>query len=393
MQPPPGVTTALPAFSGLLPTHFVFGPGAVHRVKGFVPGGARVLLVMSEAAGVDASIVGDQPADVTELRWRGEPDVERVEAAVAALAAARPDVVVGVGGGSVLDMAKALAGLIPNRHHRVTDYLEIVGSGRPLERDPLPVVAVPTTAGTGSEMTKNAVIGVPRAGRKVSLRDDRLVPRAAVVDPELGAGVPMAAAKACALDAIVQLVEAYATPQATPLSDLYARAGAEIGLPAAADLVAGAVTAATRSALALAASWSGAALANAKLGTIHGMAGVVGGVTGMAHGALCGLFAAPVLMETVAELRANAPQSPALDRYAALARLADPAAQRAEDLAVWIGGLVDEAALDASPIAAISPGEWPAMLEAVAAASSTAGNPARLGVEALHRVLEGVTGT
>ena len=240
--------------------------------------------------------------DVTEVRSSGEPSVDDVRSAVAAGRGAQ--VVLGVGGGAVIDLAKAAAALIPSECD-VMEYLEVVGAGKRLQADPLPMIAVPTTAGTGAEVTKNAVIAVPKAARKVSLRDDRMLPRLALVDPALTDGAPRGVTLGSGLDALVQVIEPYLSNKASPLSDALCRAAIPQGIAALKRLAHGEDKAA-RDAMAYVSLSGGLALANAGLGAVHGLAGVIGGRFGAPHGLICGRLLGPVLAANSNALGASA---------------------------------------------------------------------------------------
>ncbi|MFU8839224.1 MAG: iron-containing alcohol dehydrogenase [Nitriliruptoraceae bacterium] len=380
-----------------LPGELLVGPGSRYDLAGLLPE-TRVLVVVSRST---ADLVGDllpsHAGEVARVVVHGEPVLDEVAAEVARVRPAGAEVVLAVGGGSVLDTGKALAAFLPNDRYAPRDHLEVVGAGHPLQVPPLPVVALPTTAGTGAEATHNAVLAVPDAARKVSLRDRRLTPRAAVVDPDLGRDVPHHVAVAAGLDAAVQLVEAAASPLATPLSTMVAMEGAAAALPALDRLVQGAATEADRTALAYGALLSGIALANGKLGTIHGFAGVLGGHRDLAHGALCGWFAAPVLRATIAELRGQAAGGDtaavlALDRYGQLADLTTDARPDAgaqpEDLAGWFDRLVGDADLPRLDLTGLPVDE---VVTAVQEASSTKGNPVTLQPTVLRDLLVDLT--
>lgn len=272
-----------------------FGRGvageAVTAARGY---GRQVLLLRGSSVTWVDELARDLAAagcEVTQLRGSGEPSVDDVRAAVAAGRGA--DVVLGAGGGAVIDLAKAAAALIPSECD-VMEHLEVVGAGKPLQADPLPMIAIPTTAGTGAEVTKNAVIAVPEAARKVSLRDDRMLPRLALVDPALTDGAPRTVTLGSGLDALVQVIEPYLSSKANPLTDALCRAAIPQGIAALKRLAAGEDPAA-RDALAYVSLSGGLALANAGLGAVHGLAGVIGGRFGAPHGLICGRLLGPVL--------------------------------------------------------------------------------------------------
>lgn len=245
--------------------------------------GSRVLIVRGGSVAWVDELSRELTAagcDVTEVRSSGEPSVDDVRSAVAAGRGAQ--VVLGVGGGAVIDLAKAAAALIPSECD-VMEHLEIVGAGRPLQAAPLPMIAIPTTAGTGAEVTKNAVIAVPEAARKVSLRDVRMLPRLALVDPALTDGAPRGVTLGSGLDALVQVIEPYLSNKANPLSDALCRSAIPQGIAALKRLAEGEDKAARD------------ALANAGLGAVHGLAGVIGGRFNAPHGLICGRLLGPVL--------------------------------------------------------------------------------------------------
>jgi alcohol dehydrogenase class IV len=340
----------------------VFGRGARDRVAEAAHRfGRRVLLVTgarSLAAGGELERMSDRfsSAGLAVATWTvaGEPDVDVVDRGAATAAASGAQVVVAVGGGSVLDAAKAIAAVATSGGSAI-DYLEDLpgAGGRALEAPPLPVVAVPTTAGTGSEVTRNAVVRVPQAALKRSMRDDRMLPAFAIVDPDLSATAPPGVAVAAALDALTHLVESYASLGAQPTTDLFALEGARRAASALRELAArieedpagGQAAPGARDAalwnvwdeLALASLWGGMALANAGLGAVHGLAAPLGGRCAIPHGAACAALLAPTVRANVVALRARSPEAPALARYGVLARAisaSDDPLRLADDLDV-----------------------------------------------------------
>lgn len=253
-------------------------------------------------------------------RWSvsGEPDVATVDDAVRQCREAGADVVVAVGGGSALDAAKAVAGMVPHEGS-VRDYLEQVGD-RKLTKTPLPSIAVPTTAGSGSEATKNAVIRVPDLKVKRSLRHDLLIPRVAIVDPDLSAAAPRPVAASAGLDAFTHLLEGYVSSGATPMTDALALPGIRKAASGLRTLAEGKPTADSQEALALASLWGGIVLANAGLGAVHGLVAPLGGRCAVPHGIGCACLLIETMKANVAALRARAPRSTALERYEKVAR-------------------------------------------------------------------------
>ncbi|WP_300034986.1 iron-containing alcohol dehydrogenase [uncultured Roseobacter sp.] len=289
----------LQSFSFLTSGRIVFGRGSATSAGDAVLSfGSRVLLVRGRSVSfADELAAGlrQSGADVTECICSTEPTVTMVQEAISAGRSAACDVVVAVGGGAVVDLGKAAAALIPGQSD-VPDHLEGVGHGLPLAASPLPFVALPTTSGTGAEVTKNAVIAVPEAGRKVSLRDDRMLPDVAIIDPALTDGSPRFVTLAAGLDAVTQVIEPYLCNRANPLTDALCVAAIPSGLQALAKLERGEDPEA-RDEMAFCSLSGGLALANAGLGAVHGLAGVLGGRLGAPHGLICGRLLGPVLTE------------------------------------------------------------------------------------------------
>ncbi|HYF00820.1 MAG TPA: iron-containing alcohol dehydrogenase [Planctomycetota bacterium] len=298
-----------------------FGAGEIRALPEIVARfGRRVLLV----TGVRSADRLDLPGrlhgfELVHARVDGEPDVEAVDRAARSAREARCEAVVGVGGGSALDAAKAAAAMAVH-DGSVRDYLEDVGDGRSLSRPPLPFVAVPTTAGSGSEATRNAVIRVPDRQVKRSLRHDALLPRVALIDPQLSGEAPRAVAASAGLDALTHLLEAYVSTGAHPTTDALAVPGARRAFDALRALADGRSDAASNDSMALASLWGGIALANAGLGAVHGLVAPLGGRCRIAHGNACACLLDATLAANLAALRARAPSSPALARYEDLAR-------------------------------------------------------------------------
>ncbi len=321
------------AFSlGRLP-RIEFGAGAIARVPEIVARhGGRVLLV---TGGASLTASGRRDALLGGLRAAGlrvvgavavtqEPSPALIDEAVAGHRAVDPEVVLGIGGGSVLDAAKAIAGLL-RTGTSVRDHLEGVGPQLPYPGPSVPLVAVPTTAGTGSEATRNAVISERGPGGfKRSFRDERLVAADAVVDPDLLAGLRPVAIATNGLDALTQLLESYVSLRAGPVTDALALDGlaaAREGLLAwHADPDGGGAPAA-RARMAYAALLSGICLAHAGLGAVHGLASPLGALFPVPHGAACGATLAAVTAASIGALAEREPASPALGRYAVLGRL------------------------------------------------------------------------
>jgi alcohol dehydrogenase class IV len=318
----------------------------------------------------------------------GEPTVELAREVTATAREHGADVVVAIGGGSVLDLGKAVAMLLANGGDPL-DYLEVVGEGRPVTRPSVPLVAVPTTAGTGSEVTANAVLTSTEHRIKASLRSRFMFARLAVVDPALTLGCPPAVTASSGLDALTQCLEPLVSVRANPVTDGLAREGLRRAGTGLRRAYADGRDLAARTDMALCALFGGMALANAKLGTVHGFAGVVGGLVDVPHGMACAAFLVPVVEATVRALRSRAPDSPALSRYAEAARLltGDPRASIVDGVA-WLRETVARLAV---PPVAVPPDRVDEIVGRVATASSTQGNPIPLTADELHGVLAAAT--
>ena len=309
------------AFSFMTATEILFGRGqAGQAVTKIAALGPRALLIHGrDASRADwlSDALDDAGTAVARFAVPGEPDMDLIAAGLNAARNHGAAAVVALGGGAVIDAGKAIAALVPATRP-ILDHLEVVGRGLPLDAAPLPFAALPTTAGTGAEVTRNAVIGVPEHRRKVSLRDARMLPRLAVVDPALTDGCPRAVTLASGLDALTQVIEPFTSTRANAMTDALCRDAIPQALPALMRLMRGEDSAA-RDTMAWVSLCGGLALANAGLGAVHGLAGPLGGLTGAAHGAICGALLPPVL-------RAN--------RRA----VSDPAlARRLDQVGHWIG--------------------------------------------------------
>ena len=320
-----------------------FGDGTLEQLPGLLARFGRRVLLVTGRASLQSTPHWGQLVDglaAAGLDWRqvvvdGEPSPEVVDTAVAQHRDADIDVVAGIGGGSVLDAAKAIAGLL-RTGTRVLDHLEGVGRGLPYPGPAVPFVAAPTTAGTGSEATKNAVLSRHgREGFKKSFRDDRLVARIAVVDPRLLAGCPKPLIAANGMDAFTQLLESYVSLRASPFTDALAASG----MQAFRDGFWPAWTAGDPQAdegyrrLAYASLCSGITLAQCGLGSVHGLASPLGAYFPIPHGVVCGTLVAAATRVNIAALRARAPDSPALRKYAEAGVLLSGRMHTSEDAA------------------------------------------------------------
>lgn len=345
--------------------------------------GDRAIIVTGATPARFSSVIG-LLQNTKAVSCPTEPDLNWLRHTVSEARNFRPNVVIGLGGGSAIDGAKALSALIPNEGDPLR-YLEVVGDGETLATSPLPLIAVPTTSGTGAEVTKNAVISVIESKRKVSLRDDRMLPTLALVDPSLTIGLPTQITATTGLDALTQLIEPYLSSKANPMTDALCRDGIGRIANALPKLLKGAENYGLREDMSIGSVFGGMALANAGLGAVHGLAGVLGGWCGAPHGALCGRLLPSVLAVNAA----------------AIAQHGDTGLEsKFRDVARWLTGRPDlggltahlQTLLDLGSVPrlkdmGLSASDFDAVAEASALSSSMKGNPVRLNRDELIQVL------
>ncbi|HTX76315.1 MAG TPA: iron-containing alcohol dehydrogenase [Terracidiphilus sp.] len=363
-------------------TRIVFGEGAAATLPDLVRTfGARPLVVTGASADRTAWLVSALAAET--LAVPGEPTVDLVRNGAHRVREAACDVVVALGGGSAIDAGKAVAAVATNGGEPL-DFLEVIGKGCAMEAAPLPFIAVPTTAGTGSEVTRNAVLASPQHGVKASLRSPMMLPKVALVDPELTYSLPPAVTAFTGLDALTQLIEPYVSVRANPLTDSLCADGIARAAGALRRAYHNGADPEARREMALASLLGGLALANAGLGVVHGFASPLGGSWDAPHGALCAALLPHGMAANIAALRARAPRHPALDRYDAIARqLTGRNQARAEDGVEWVRALCAE--LNVPPLRhwGIAQSDLPAVVEKAAHASSMKANPLPLTGEEL----------
>ncbi len=360
----------------------IFGPGTVREagplaaelgrralvVVGRNPGRAGSLLELLRTHGVDSVV----------FSTTGEPAIQTVTDGAALAVKEHCDLVIAFGGGGALDTGKAVAALAANGGD-ILDHLEIVGRGRPLARPSLPFIAIPTTAGTGSEATRNAVLASPEHRLKVSLRSPFMLPRLAIVDPELTHDLPPALTASTGLDALTQLIEPFVCTRANPVTDALCREGMSRvarSLRAAFD---DGGNARTREDMALASLFGGIALANAGLGAVHGLAGPIGGILPAPHGAVCAALLPQVVETNLAALRARQPTGDTLARYEMIARiLTGNEAATADDAVAWLRELTMSLRIPPLRTYGLTANHTPELIKKAANASSMKTNPVGL---------------
>ena len=315
-------------FSFRMTPEIVFGAGTLTQTPTFAARyGKRCLLVTGKQSLNRSGQLAKLEESLHELRVTsthvtvdGEPDLAITDACTRMARENQCDVVLAIGGGSVIDVAKAAAALATNGGEAF-DYIEAVGRGRTIEKPSLPLIAVPTTAGSGSEVTKNAVLRVPELRVKRSIRSDSMVPPLAVIDPALIASAPRSVAASSGLDALTHLIEAYLSKGAYSMTDALVVPGISMAYRSLVALAERRTTDTSHEEMAQAALWGGIALANAGLGAVHGLVAPLGGLCAVPHGAGCGCLLPATFAMNVQALRSRAPNSVALVRAEHLARM------------------------------------------------------------------------
>jgi alcohol dehydrogenase class IV len=368
----------------------IFGAGKLNELGKHIEGRAKRLLLVrgrsSDAIPRVREILSAQQIPFIEFEVHGEPTVEVVRAGV--IAARGCDIVIGLGGGSVLDAGKAIAALVTNPGD-VFDYLEVVGKGQPLNHAGLPYFAIPTTAGTGSEVTRNAVIESTEQKVKVSLRSPLMLPHVALVDPELIYNLPPTVTASSGLDALTQLIEPFVSVKANPLTDAICREGMRHAAQSLRHAYENGADKEAREGMALASLFGGLALANAALGAVHGFAGPLGGMLHAPHGALCARLLPFVMEGNIKALETRQPEYPALARYVEIAQiLTDNKNATALDGVKWTSELVNDLNIPALSTYGMTEEDFPEAVEKTMKANSFKGNPIPLNEAELRGILE-----
>lgn len=343
--------------------------------------GTRPLVVTGASADRAQALISALSAHTFSVP--GEPTVDLVREGARQAREAAIDVVIAIGGGSAIDAAKAIAAVATNGGEPL-DFLEGIGKGRAITVPPLPTIAVPTTAGTGSEVTRNAVLGAPQHGVKASMRSPLMLPRVALIDPELTYGLPPAVTASTGLDALTQLIEPYVSARANPLVDPFCLEGIRLVARSLRRAYRDGSDREARHDMALASLYGGLALANAGLGVVHGFAAPIGGGWPAPHGAVCAAILPHGTAANIAALRARTPEHPALKRYAEIALLLTGNQQATPEQGIdWMHNLCHD--LNVPPLRnwGLSQSDLPAVVEKAARASSMKANPLPLSEDEL----------
>ena len=376
-------------------TRIVFGAGVLREAGALIREfGTRALVVTGrtvQRAELLCRILGEHGVTSVIFAVAGEPEISTIERGVALARAERCQLAIGFGGGSALDTAKAIAAMLANAGE-VSDYVEIIGRGRILTKPSVPFIAIPTTAGTGSEITRNAVLCSPEHQLKVSLRSPLMLARIALVDPELTYDLPPEITACTGLDALTQLIEPYVCLRANPLIDGLCVEGIRRAARSLRVAFTDGNNAPAREDMAAASLMGGLALANAGLGAVHGIAGPVGGKFPAPHGAVCAALLPHVMEANIRALRDRQPHDPALARYLETARLLTGIPDATPDAGVeWVFQLIDDLRIPPLRSYGIGPEHLSGLAEKAANTSSMKANPIQLTpselVAIMHRAL------
>jgi alcohol dehydrogenase class IV len=380
----------------------IFGPDATAGLAHIVSSlGSRVLVLTGNTPNRNHRIfdlLDNEGLVHTTFSMVGEPTTHTVVAAVAGAKEAEVEVVVSIGGGSAIDAGKAVAALLTNPGP-LEEYLEVVGRGNPLQRRAAPHIAIATTAGTGAEVTQNAVLLVPEHKVKVSMRSPLMLPTVALIDPLLTHGMSPALTASTGLDALTQLIEAFVSKKANPLTDGVCREGLRLVGRSLATAFRDGGNGQAREDMALAALFSGLALANAGLGAVHGFAGPLGGMIDAPHGCICGKLLPHAMKANVEALRHRAGDSPSLVRFDEIGRIlvgaapcgrpgqAQGPAPTAADAVEWIAQLCQTMSLPGLKSFGFEEKDFAEVVAKARKASSMKGNPVELQDEELLEIL------
>lgn len=379
------------SFEFITANRIVFGVGSVQNAAQYASEfGRRVFLVAGKSTPVDflVDLLEKENLTVEIARTQGEPTVARLGELCSLARKNLPDLIIGIGGGSVIDSGKALAAILPNPGD-VLDYLEVVGKNQPLVNNPLPYIAIPTTAGTGSEVTKNAVLKVPEKQAKVSLRSPKMLPQIALVDPELTLTVPPEVTASTGLDALAQVIEPYLSIKANPMVDLFCREGITRASRSLLRVYKNGNDLAARTDMAWCSLIGGLSLANAGLGAVHGFASPIGGMFEAPHGMICARLLPIVFSYNARFIRETDPSNPVLHRFLEVSCLLnDDLEAGISDGVRWLETIVEKLNVPGLSSYGIKREDIPAIVENAQIASSMKANPVKLPPEILEIILE-----
>jgi alcohol dehydrogenase class IV len=369
----------------------IFGPGKINSIGDLIlEFGKKAFIVFN---GPDyhldklLSMFDSQEITFNVIKIEHEPTVDLVASLVDHAHRFSPDLVIGIGGGSAIDTSKAVAALSTNPGE-VLDYLEVIGSNEPLKNPSLPLIAVPTTSGTGSEVTRNAVLEAPIHRIKVSLRSQFLIPRIALIDPELTLNLPKSITAYTGLDALTQLIEPYTSNLPNPMIDSLCMDGIQRISKSISCVYDDGSNYQARENMSIASLYSGLALANARLGAVHGLAGPLGGEISAPHGAIVAALLPNVMEMNISELHSHEQNHPVLERYLYIAKiLTGDSNAKIEAGIKWVRDFCKHAKIPSLSVYNLQESSFDNIVKKAINASSMKGNPITLSEDQLRSIL------
>jgi alcohol dehydrogenase class IV len=372
-------------------SRIIFGPGKLRTAGPTIKSAGRRPLVVTGKNVARAEpllqLLRENRVEGVTFSVSGEPKIQTVRDGVALAKSENCDWVIGIGGGSVLDAGKAIAAMLTNEGD-VLEYLEIIGQGMPLTKHSALFFAIPTTAGTGSEVTRNAVLASPEHRLKVSLRSPYMLPAVALIDPELTYDLPPSMTASTGLDALTQLIEPYVCLRANPMTDALCIEGIRRVAQSFRTAVENGRDAKARADMAVASLFGGMALANAGLGAVHGFAGPIGGMFSAPHGEICAALLADVMETNLRVLHERDSKNDAVERYQHIARWLTGNDQADADAGIeWIRQLVSDFKIPRLGAHGIKPEQIGEIVKNAMNASSMKANPIALTEAELGEIL------
>lgn len=370
----------------------IFGNGSLKKVAEIAPGLGQKALVVSGSGSVSLApllaILDDAGVTHEAFRVGHEPDIPTIEHGLALAKGTGCEFVIGFGGGSSLDSAKAISALLTNTGE-LMDYLEVVGKGQKIANRAAPMIALPTTAGTGTEVTRNAVISSPDHHVKVSMRSPLMIPSVAIVDPELTLTMPPSVTASTGMDALTQVIETYVSIRANPMTDVIAAEGIQRGAKSLLAAYQNGQDLSAREDMALTSLFGGLALANGGLGAVHGFAGPIGGMFAAAHGAICASLLPYVMKYNAQAVQSQNGMESLLQRFRQVAIwvTGDPQASIDEGVR-WLEALAKDLQIPGLHEMGIEKSDFPRIIEKSKVASSMQTNPIKLDERTLEAILE-----
>jgi alcohol dehydrogenase class IV len=370
----------------------IFGPGTVNTIGELSNEfEKRVTIIFNGPESFTNKIVNlldNREIACQVIKVEQEPNIDLINNFVKLVRRFSPHFLIGIGGGSAIDTSKVLAALLTNPGE-ILDYLEVVGLNKPLTTPSLPLIAIPTTAGTGSEVTRNAVLDIPKKKVKVSIRSPYLVPRIAIIDPDLTQTLPPLITAYTGLDALTQLIEPYTCNLPNPMTDALCIQGIKLVAQSLYQVYNNGNDIQAREDMSAASFFSGFALANARLGAVHGFAGPLGGELSAPHGAIVSALLPNAMEVNVSALYEQSTDHPTLDRYRSIAKILTGDHNATIESGIkWIRDFCTHAKLLPLSSYGLTPDKFETILTLATKASSMKGNPITLSKNKLRIILE-----